>query len=53
MNDEERINAGKHQLSFYLANQYPMWRVVMVKSIKNIVEHLNDFYNPIFDELKR
>lgn len=53
MTDEERMVAGRRQLCFYLANQYPMWRVVMVKSIKNIVENLDGFYGPIFDELKR
>jgi len=53
MTDEERMIAGRHQLCFYLANQYPMWRVVTVKSIKNIIENLDDFYRLIFDELKR
>ncbi|NLM15526.1 MAG: hypothetical protein GX218_06665 [Clostridiaceae bacterium] len=53
MTDEERNIAGRRQLTFYLANQYPMWRVVLVKSIKKILENLDGFYSPIFDELKR
>lgn len=53
MNEKERIQAGKHQLRYFLANQYPMWRVAIVKTIRRILENPNDFYEPIFDEIRR
>lgn len=52
MNNDDRLKAGKHQLRYFLANQYPMWRVVMVKSIRKILDDLDSFYAPIHEEIK-
>ena len=52
MNDQDRLRAGKHQLKYFLANQYPMWRVAMIKTIKRIMENPIDFYMPFFEDLR-
>jgi hypothetical protein len=53
MTSEERLKAGKYQLTMYSANQYLLWRVAMVKSIKRILENADDFYNDFKHELRQ
>lgn len=52
MDNNARLRAGKHQLRYYMSCQYPMWRVVMVKSIRRILDNLNEFYAPIREEIR-
>lgn len=53
MNDQVRLRAGKHQFKKFLTNQYPMWRVAIIQTIKRIMENPIDFYVPIFEDLRR
>lgn len=53
MTDEERLKAGKYQLKIYHANQYTLWRVAMVKSLKQILDNADEFYKDMKVELKQ
>jgi len=53
MTDEERLKAGKYQLKIYHANQYTLWRVAMVKSLKQIIDNMDKFYKDMKFELKQ
>lgn len=53
MTDDEKLIAGNHQMRYYLACQYPMWRVAMIKSIKKILENADDFYEGLKYELRQ
>lgn len=43
LTDAARYKAGKSQMSFFLSNQYPAWRIVAVKSIQKILLNIDEF----------
>ena len=53
MTNEDRLKAGKYQLTIYSANQYLLWRVAMLKSIKHILENADNFYAELKRELRQ
>jgi len=53
MTEQERLIVGKHQMAYYLSNQYPMWRVVLMHSIKRIIDDLEGFYSPIKETIRQ
>jgi len=53
MTDKERLRAGKYQLQIYSANQYRLWRIAMIKTIKHILENADVFYMDLKSELRQ
>lgn len=53
MTDEEKLVAGKHQMRYYSACQYPMWRITIMKTIKQILENADCFYAKLKVDLKQ
>ena len=47
LTDEARYKAGKSQMGTFLSNQYLMWRIVSVKSIRKIILTADEFYTDI------
>lgn len=50
LTDEARYKAGKSQMGTFLSNQYLMWRIVSVKSIRKIILTADEFYTDILPE---
>ena len=50
LTDEARYKAGKSQMRTFLSNQYLMWRIVSVKSIRKIILTADEFYTDILPE---
>ena len=53
MTNEDRLRSGQYQLTIYSANQYLLWRIAMIKSIKHILENADDFYKELKCELRQ
>lgn len=45
MTEEERFRAGKAQMIDFYNEQYLFWRVACIRSIKYILENMDEFYN--------
>jgi len=53
MTEQERLTIGKHQMAYYLSSQYPMLRVVLLHSMKRIIDDLDGFYAPIKETIRQ
>jgi hypothetical protein len=49
--NEVRYLAGKTQMKIFHSNQYLLWRVAAVKSIRKIILNADDFYKDLLPEL--
>ena len=53
MEDQGRLEAGKHQALRFLSTQYSKWRLAAIMSIKKILEEKEAFYADMKDELRQ